>query len=331
VRVLDLFSGIGGFSFGLERAGMETVAFCEIEDFPRRVLKKHWPEVPCYDDIRELSAERLESDGITDIDLLCGGYPCQPFSAAGKRRGAEDDRHLWPEYLRLIREIRPRWVIGENVAGHISMGLDTVLADLESEGYTTRTLVIPACAVNARHRRDRVWVLSSNSEYMRGTQQEREYKRPEVFNRGGFDGLDAGGDVADTASGQLPSGIDGCKFEGGEASTPAGQEQSGGRGGIQDAPNTKRRIEEQHGKAGRMGRIEESTAGDRGGQEATQSNLGRGVDGFSSWLDEPVNPPVGGDKTNRVARLKALGNAVVPAIPEMIGRAILEAEAWQSR
>ena len=131
MRVLDLFSGIGGFSLGLERAGMETVAFCEIEEFPRKVLAKHWPGVPIHKDIRD-----LKGDAIGPVDLICGGYPCQPFSTAGKRRGKEDDRHLWPEYLRLIREIRPTWVIGENVAGHISMGLDQVLADLEGEGYT---------------------------------------------------------------------------------------------------------------------------------------------------------------------------------------------------
>jgi len=135
MKVLDLFSGIGGFSLGLERAGMETVAFCEIEEYPRRVLAKHWPDVPIYNDVRTLTKERLDSDGIGPIDLICGGYPCQPFSTAGKRRGAEDDRHLWPEVNRLISEYRPSWFIGENVAGHISMGLDQVLSDLEGQDY----------------------------------------------------------------------------------------------------------------------------------------------------------------------------------------------------
>ena len=162
MRVLDLFSGIGGFSLGLERAGMTTVAFCEIEEFQRKILKKHWPDVPIHHDIRQLKTWGWERGS---IDVICGGYPCQPFSTAGKRRGREDDRHLWPEYLRLIRELHPRWVIGENVAGHISMGLDEMLSDLENEGYTTQTFVIPACAVDALHRRDRIWIVAhANSE-----------------------------------------------------------------------------------------------------------------------------------------------------------------------
>jgi hypothetical protein len=147
LKVLDLFSGIGGFSLGLERTGgFETVAFCEIDPYCRRVLAKHWPDVPIYEDVRELHA-----DGLGRIDLVCGGYPCQPFSHAGKRRGKEDDRHLWPEMYRLVDECRPSWVIGENVAGHISMGLDDVLSDLEALDYACRTFVIPACAVDAPH------------------------------------------------------------------------------------------------------------------------------------------------------------------------------------
>ena len=160
MKVLDLFSGIGGFSLGLEWAGMETVAFCEYDEKARQVLTKHWPDVPKYTDVRTLTAEKLKNDGITDIELICGGYPCQPFSTAGKRAGAEDDRHLWPEFFRLIKEVRPAWVLCENVAGHISMGLDSVLADLESEGYQQQVFLIPACAVGAGHRRDRVWILA---------------------------------------------------------------------------------------------------------------------------------------------------------------------------
>lgn len=205
MRVLDLFSGIGGFSLGLERAGMETAAFCEIEDFPRRVLAKHWPDVPCYTDVRTLTKDKLIEDeimadtkstgarqndrgirqgtqgisrgegtdwrrektsgtGAGSIDIICGGYPCQPFSLAGKREGAEDDRHLWPEFFRLVQEIRPAWVIGENVAGHINMGLDRVLADLEGASYQCQTFCIPACAVDAPHRRDRIWIVGHTTE-----------------------------------------------------------------------------------------------------------------------------------------------------------------------
>jgi DNA (cytosine-5)-methyltransferase 1 len=160
LQVLDLFSGIGGFSLGLERAGFKTAAFCEIDPFCRQVLSRHWSGIPLYHDIHQLNARRLHHDRISSIDLICGGYPCQPFSIAGHQRGERDPRHLWPEMHRLIRELRPRWVVCENVAGHVELGLDTVLDDLESLGYTAWTFVIPACAVGAPHRRDRVWVVA---------------------------------------------------------------------------------------------------------------------------------------------------------------------------
>ena len=156
IKVLDLFSGIGGFSLGLERAGMETVAFCEIDPFCQKVLNKHWPDIPIYEDVRTI---KDEYDGEA-IELISGGYPCQPFSVAGMQKGKDDDRHLWPAMFDCVKHFRPRWVIGENVAGHINLGLDCVLSDLESEGYETRTFVIPACSVNAPHRRDRVWIIA---------------------------------------------------------------------------------------------------------------------------------------------------------------------------
>ena len=157
IRVLDLFSGIGGFSLGLEWAGpFRTVAFCEQDKFCQKVLAKHWPDVPCHDDIRT-----LKGSDVGPVELICGGYPCQPFSHAGKREGTDDDRHLWPEMYRLVAAVRPRWVIAENVAGHVNMGLDSVLSDLEGEGYTCWPLIIPACAVDAPHRRDRVWIVAN--------------------------------------------------------------------------------------------------------------------------------------------------------------------------
>ena len=164
MKVLDLFSGIGGFSLGLERAGMDTLAFCEIEEYPQKVLKKHWPDVPLFEDVRELTKEKIEDATGYVPELICGGYPCQPFSVAGKQRGAEDDRHLWPEVYRLIKSIKPRWVVCENVAGHINLGLDEVLASLEAEGYTWWAFVIPACAVDGYHRRDRVWIVANSND-----------------------------------------------------------------------------------------------------------------------------------------------------------------------
>lgn len=157
-----MFSGIGGIDLAAHWAGMETVAFCEREPFPQKVLKKHWPDVPIYDDVKTLTKARLEADGIDTgtIGIISAGYPCQPESYAGKRQGEADDRWLWPEAFRIIQEIQPRWFVGENVAGHITMGLDNVLDDLESINYETQTFVIPAAAVGAFHRRDRVFIAS---------------------------------------------------------------------------------------------------------------------------------------------------------------------------
>lgn len=167
MRKLSLFSGIGGIDLAAQWAGMETVAFCEREAFPQKVLRKHWPDVPIYDDVCTLTAERLKEDGIIGpgrtIDIISAGYPCQPESTAGKRRGKEDDRWLWPEVRRIIKEIRPGWFIGENVFGHVSLGLDTVLSDLEDDDYTVEAIVIPAAAVGAPHRRDRVIVVANSS------------------------------------------------------------------------------------------------------------------------------------------------------------------------
>jgi len=159
MKVLDLFSGIGGFSVGLEKAGFETAAFCEIEEYPRAVLRKHWPDTPIYRDIRQLTAEQLRADGLIP-DVICGGYPCQPFSVAGKQLAERDERHLFPEVLRLVRDIRPRWCIFENVSGHVKLGYDEVAASLEGEGYSVWTFIVPACAINAPHRRDRLWIVA---------------------------------------------------------------------------------------------------------------------------------------------------------------------------
>jgi DNA (cytosine-5)-methyltransferase 1 len=161
MKVLDLFSGIGGFSLGLERTGgFETAAFCEIDPFCRRVLAKHWPEVPCYEDVRELTGARLAADGIA-VDVICGGFPCQDVSFAGKRAGLEGARSgLWGEYRRVIGEVRPRYIIVENVPGLLSLGMGTVLGDLSALGFDAVWDCVPASAVGAPHRRDRVWLVA---------------------------------------------------------------------------------------------------------------------------------------------------------------------------
>ena len=160
-RHLDLFSGIGGFSLGLEATGgFETVAFCDIEEYPRKVLQKHWPYVKQYEDIKELNYEKLKADGLLPIHIVTGGYPCQPFSYAGLRTGEQDPRHLWPEMFRIIKELRPTWVVGENVPGHIKLGLDTVLQNLADQGYSARTFSVSASSVGANHKRERIWIVA---------------------------------------------------------------------------------------------------------------------------------------------------------------------------
>lgn len=209
---VDLFSGIGGFALAAEWAGFETVVFCEIDEYCQEVLnarfgaiadsedlrsgrkkgnRRHkkdcngWRgrnssnqnQIPIVSDIRKFDGEKWR--GTT---LLTGGFPCQPFSVAGKRRGKEDNRYLWPEMFRIIKEAKPSWVLGENVAGIVRMELDQVLADLEGEGYETGTIIIPACAVNAPHRRDRVWIianLSSKREKSISQQRQRNGFKPE--------------------------------------------------------------------------------------------------------------------------------------------------------
>lgn len=177
IQVLDLFSGIGGFSLGLERAGFETVAFCEIDKYCRLVLQKHWKDIKIYSDVREIKKERLEAHGIPSPDVITGGFPCQPFSVAGRRQGTGDNRYLWPEMFRIIKEFKPRWIIAENVRGIINIQdgvvFEGVHADLESQNYETQTFIIPAAGVGAPHRRDRVWIVANSRRTIRGEQSSR--------------------------------------------------------------------------------------------------------------------------------------------------------------
>jgi DNA (cytosine-5)-methyltransferase 1 len=289
LRLLDLFSGIGGFSLGLERTGgFETVAFCEYAEFPRKVLAKHWPNVPIYPDVRELTAERLNADGLGRIDIICGGYPCQPFSYAGKREGAEDDRHLWPEMRRLVETLRPAWVIGENVAGHITMGLDDVLADLDGLGYATQAFVIPACAVGALHRRDRVWLVAHAGS-----------QRPAA----GTPCQGDGGTVCDSERDSASSETGWQEFEFGIAGNVEALADSGGIDGEGEFST----LDDSEGRQGPHIR-QAGSYGDGLGWWKTEPAVGRVVDGIPKRMD----------------RLAALGNAVVPQIPELIGRAILK-------
>lgn len=275
LKVLDLFSGIGGFSLGLDRAGFETVAFCEIAPFCRQVLAKHWPNVRQYEDVRELTAERLAADGIR-VDVICGGFPCQDVSLAGKRGGLEAERSgLWAEYDRLIGELGPRYIIVENTPGLLSLGMGRVLGDLAARRYDAQWDSIPANRVGAPHERDRVWIVAYPNE-------ERLQERMHVAGAG-REAQPA--KQARRAADRVPASA--------KPSYTDARQQPLGR------------------TAGRMGRLFQPVPWHRAWPITSEPVLERGADGIPYRLD----------------RVGSLGNAVIPQIPEMIGRAILEAEA----
>ena len=178
LKVTSLFSGIGGIDLGLEATGYyKTALFSEIDPFCQKILKKHWPNVPIIPDVRDINGKEIETD------VLVGGFPCQPFSVAGKRKGKEDERHLWPEMFRIIKEARPPIVIGENVPGIINtqMALGQCVSDLESEGYKVQPVVLPACSVNAPHRRYRVFIIAMvDTDNLRFPQHSGEEKEKQV-------------------------------------------------------------------------------------------------------------------------------------------------------
>lgn len=179
MRSLELFAGIGGIALAEQMAGIEVVGLCEYADYPRMILQKHWPDVPLFKDVTKLDREELTNAGISpdSIDIVSGGFPCQPFSIAGHRKGTEDDRDLWPEMFRIIKQIWPTWVVGENVANFANMELDRTLSDLEDLGYQTRAFVLPACAVNAPHQRLRTFIVAHSNRkgqlQSQGTDQDQ--------------------------------------------------------------------------------------------------------------------------------------------------------------
>lgn len=278
---LDLFSGIGGFALAARWAGIETVQFVENEEFAQKVLTKNFPGVPIHGDIKTYRA-----NGIVSPFLLTGGYPCQPFSQAGRRRGQNDDRHLWPEMFRVIQECRPNWVLAENVTGHIKLGLQEVLADLESEGYQSQVFHIGALAKDAPHRRMRVWIVSNSNSGLSNRKGE------EICT--GRNSPDNGSkDVANSKSKR----VEGC-----------------GTGGEQESHT--------HGQEG-LSMCESERPG--AAERVTQPGLGGTLsDGISTWMDEPDIPRVGVKIPDRAKRLKAIGNAIVPQVAYEIIRHMKE-------
>ena len=177
---LDMCSGIGGWAIAFRELGINTVAFCEIDKYPQKVLQKNFPGIPIFNDLKELTYEQIkERTRVDSIDLITCSYPCQPFSVAGKQKGEEDPRHLWPDTFRIVQECKPTWFVGENVSGHIKLGLDTVLEDLASEGYDTRTFIIPASSVGAWHKRERLWIIG-HSEHNGSLATKKSRKHQET-------------------------------------------------------------------------------------------------------------------------------------------------------
>ena len=277
MKVLDLFSGIGGFSLGLEWAGMSTIAMCEKDPHCRKILAKHWPDLPIHEDIRNLDGQEFAGT----IDVVCGGFPCQPFSVAGTRRGKDDDRHLWPEMLRVIQEVKPRWVIGENVFGFINMALDDVQSDLEREHYEVRKFVLPAVAVDAKHRRDRVFVIAYRDPSLADTHSEGQLQQARTEQEvGGWSSNSGQKDVANSHH----------------------QRPQGGLCWRQD--------QKRQGQLGHAGC----------GSTAHRQPIEDG------WCPEPNVGRVAHGISNRVDRLKGLGNAVVPQLIQAIGEIIIKAD-----
>ena len=276
VRHLDLFSGIGGFALACEMVGgIKTIGFSEIEPYACSILKQNWPDVPNLGDIRNIR-------GIA-CDLITGGFPCQPYSNCGKRRGAADDRALWPEMLRVIAESKPSYVLGENVAGIINMELDRVLSDLEGVGYSAWPIVVPACAVGAKHRRDRVWIMAyADSINWRGGAERQNW--PQAG--------DDGEALADVRAGNARTRM--------ESAAGASERDESGR--ETEMPSA----DGGHGDARR--------------NAGNGADVRRGE--VAIWQPEPGVGRMAHGVSNRPHRLKGLGNSIVPQVATVILKAM---------
>jgi DNA (cytosine-5)-methyltransferase 1 len=310
----SLFSGIGGIDLAAEWAGFTTVGQVEWADYPTKVLEKHWPDVPRWRDIRSVTAEDFYNrTGLRTVDLISGGFPCQPFSVAGKQKGKRDDRYLWPEMLRVISEIKPTWVLGENVPGILSIAGKTVCEDLEREGYAVTVFNFEAAAVGAPHRRDRVFFVAHSSIT----------ERPNCPSKANV------ADTDHTGNRTPASRIDGN----GQEKNKGWEEQPFVRTCRcgQNVANTSCKLREWDRRT--RDRRSESPNGSR---RAVESGLGMLVDGLSYWLDgywrvEPDIPRIATGVKNRVDRLKCLGNAVVPQQVYPILKAIAEIDRWYKK
>jgi DNA (cytosine-5)-methyltransferase 1 len=320
LKLLDLFSGIGGFSLGLESTGyFETIAFVEKDKFCQQVLQKNFKDTPIESEVRNVKGDRYAAD------IVCGGFPCQPFSVAGKRKGTDDDRYLWDETIRIVKECKPRWFIGENVEGIINiqegMVLRQVCDDLEKEGFEVQCLVIPASGIGAWHQRKRVWILayskhngshrSKRNETIESSNQSKEW----VFVGDDQDVPNTIGKLSDGCSSTTRvSTTELERLDSDEKENRNQVRSKAERCSEQIISNTNEQRTQVQIK-GKHTSIEMSGSSSKKTWWQTQSSLCRVPDGVSYELDK--------DRTNRI---KALGNSIVPLIARELGLAIIKAE-----
>ena len=318
----SLFSGIGGFDLAAEWAGFTNLFNCEWEEFPRRVLKHHFPNAKQFGDIKEFDATAYSGR----IDILSGGFPCQPFSVAGKRKGSEDERHLWPEMLRVIGECQPRWVVGENVRGLVSWSdglvFEEVCADLENLGYSVQSFIIPACATNAPHRRDRVWIVA-HSDNIRtssrlGEVQSKDGEIPERNNDAKPSDTSTR-NASDTQSNGNQRNMGATQKQG---EKPKRKESRGKfeRNHQRNAPNTdSARARQDNGKR-ESGQLDQKSENNDWEKFPTVPPVCGGDDGLPKELDG-----ITFSKWRRES-IKGYGNAIVPQVAHRIFESIKEYE-----
>ena len=358
LKILDLFSGLGGFSLGLERTGnFETIAFCDNDKYSNLVLQKHWKGVKIYNDVKEITKEKLESDGVELPDIITGGFPCQPFSVAGKQKGTSDDRHLWPEMFRIIQELKPRWVIGENVKGLVNlqdgMVFETVCTDLEGEGYEVRAFNIPAAGVGAPHKRERIWIVANARRSIRreqssrntesiGSRTSQETERSSDTNKisGPSEGTkimaNTNSRLSDRENEEIQSG--GQTFDTSSQRTDVANTERKRLEGLSEQSSTigkqdERLLSRNESSRGQTRRTEDDANTNserlerlRAEHKLRNSEKEKQISGDSWWQSEPDVGRVAHGVPGRVHRLKALGNSIVPKIAEEIGKAIVEAD-----
>ena len=324
----SLFSGIGGFDLAAEWSGFTNIFNCEWEEFPRKVLKHHFPNAEQFGDIKEFDATTYSGR----IDILSGGFPCQPFSVAGKRKGSEDERHLWPEMLRVIGECQPRWVVGENVRGLVnwSDGLvfETCCSDLEALGYSVQSFIIPACATNAPHRRDRVWIVAHSDN----ERKERTPRRDE--SKSGSKGIQERNEVQQfNVSDTLRENAPNTQSNGNQRNMGATQKQ-GEKPKRKESRGKFERNHQRNASDTRSLRPSEPMAdGKLEGQRSSKRNQRQ------TWDSFPTQPPLCGGDDGLPQRLdgitfskwrresiKGYGNAIVPQVAHRIFESIKDYE-----